>query len=73
MGDNRAIFCLANYLHMPIHVWSKRNCVICFWAGDDFINNNTLQLFYHNDMVITQLQSDVDTINNQCFHTSPND
>ncbi len=23
-GDNHAIFCLANYLHRPIHVWSKK-------------------------------------------------
>jgi hypothetical protein len=23
--------------------------------------------------IVTQLQLDVDTINNQCFHTSPND
>ncbi len=22
-GDNHAIFCLANYSHRPIHVWSK--------------------------------------------------
>jgi hypothetical protein len=29
-GDNRAIFCLANYLHRPIHVWSKNNFVMCF-------------------------------------------
>jgi hypothetical protein len=29
-GDNCAIFFLANYLHNPIHVWSKQNCVICF-------------------------------------------
>jgi len=49
-GDNHAIFCLANYLHRPIHVWSKKNCVICFRAGD-FISNGTLQLFYHDDMV----------------------
>jgi hypothetical protein len=70
-GDKHAIFCLAKYLHTPIiHVWSKKNCVI--WAGDDFINNNTLQILYHDDMVITQLQLDVDTINNQCFCTPPN-
>jgi len=25
--------------------------VICFWVGDDFISNNTLQLLYHDDMV----------------------
>ncbi len=50
-GDNRAILCLANYLHRPIHVWSKKNCVICFQTSDDFINNNTLQLLYHDDMV----------------------
>jgi hypothetical protein len=50
-GDNHAIFCLENYLHRPIHVWSKTNCVICFKAGDDFINNNILQLLYHDDMV----------------------
>jgi hypothetical protein len=49
-GDNHAIFCLTNYLHRPIHVWSKTNCVICFWLGD-FISNNTLQLLYHDDMV----------------------
>ncbi len=55
-GDNCAIFCLANYLHKPISanfggLWGdncaifclvKNNCVICFWAGDDFISNNTL-------------------------------
>ncbi len=50
-GDNRAIFCLENYLHRPIHVWSKNNFVMCFWANDDFISNNTLQLLYHDDMV----------------------
>jgi hypothetical protein len=50
-GDNHAIFCLENYLHRPIHVWSKTNCVICFQAGDDFISNSTLQLLYHDDMV----------------------
>ncbi len=50
-GDNCAIFCLANYLHRPIHVWSKNNCLICFRMGDDFISNITLQLIYHDDMV----------------------
>jgi hypothetical protein len=50
-GDNHAIFCFANYLHRPIHVWSKNNCVVCFQVGDVFISNNTLQLVYHNDMV----------------------
>jgi hypothetical protein len=25
-GDNLAIVCLANYLHRPIHVWSKILC-----------------------------------------------
>jgi hypothetical protein len=50
-GDNCAIFCLENYLHMPIHVWSKNNCVICFRMVDDFISNNTLQLHCHDDMV----------------------
>ncbi len=43
-GDNHAIFCLANYLHRPIHVWSKEHCVICFQAGDDFINYITITL-----------------------------
>jgi hypothetical protein len=43
-----------------------------FWASDDFVNDNTLQLLYCDDMVITQLQSNVDTINNQCFCTPPN-
>ncbi len=32
--DNCTIFCLANYLHRPIHVWSKTNCVILFRMGD---------------------------------------
>jgi hypothetical protein len=50
-GDNRAIFCLANYLRRPIHVWSKQNCVICFRVGHDFISNSSLQLLYHDDMV----------------------
>jgi hypothetical protein len=50
-GDNHAIFCLANYLHRPIHVWSKKHCVICFQVGGDFISNSTLQLLYHDDMV----------------------
>jgi hypothetical protein len=50
-GNNRAIFCLENYLHKPIHVWSKKHCVIYFRVGDDFTRNNTLQLLYHNDMV----------------------
>ncbi len=43
-----------------------------FWASDDFVNDNTLQLLYCDEMVITQLQSNVDTINNQCFCTPPN-
>ncbi len=50
-GDNHAIFCLANYLHRHIHLWSKQNCVICFQASDDFITNSTLKLLYHDDMV----------------------
>ncbi len=41
--DNHAMVCLANYLHSrPIHVWSKKNCVMWFQAGDDFISNSTL-------------------------------
>jgi hypothetical protein len=44
-GDNCAIFFLANYLHRPIHVWSKKHCVICFRTGDDFINNSTFNYF----------------------------
>ncbi len=53
-GDNCAVFCLANYLHRPIHVWSKNSCVICFRTSDDFISNSTLQLFYQDDMVIVR-------------------
>jgi hypothetical protein len=65
-GDNCAIFCLANYLHKPIHVSSKKHCVIYFRVGDDFISNNTLQLFYHNDMVMLEMG-----IMNQSFFTMP--
>jgi hypothetical protein len=43
--DNRAIFCLVNYLHMPIHVWSKNYSVIGFRTDDDFISNNTYNYF----------------------------
>jgi hypothetical protein len=50
-SDNCAIFCLINYLHRIIHVWSKKNCVICFQTDDDFISNSTLQFLYHDDMV----------------------
>jgi len=28
----------------------NKSCSI-FWVGDDFINNITLQLLYHNDMI----------------------
>jgi hypothetical protein len=49
-GDNRPIFCLANYLQRPIYVWSKRNCVICLRVGDDFITNSPLQLLYHDEV-----------------------
>ncbi len=50
-GFNYAIFFLENYLHKPIHVWSKNDCVMCFRMSGDFISNSTLQLIYHVDMV----------------------
>jgi hypothetical protein len=50
-SDNCAIFCLVDYLHRTIHVWSKNICVICFQTDDDFISNKTLQFLYHDDMV----------------------
>jgi hypothetical protein len=56
-GDNHAIFCLANYSHRPIHVWSKKLCDMflnkwCFHKSSTlknitnkfFINNSTLEL-----------------------------
>jgi hypothetical protein len=50
-NDNRAIVCLANYLHRGIHIWSKTNCVVFFRMGNDFISKSTLQLLYDDDMV----------------------
>jgi hypothetical protein len=67
-GDTCAIFCLANYLHRPIHVWSKNNYVICFQVGDDCISNSTLQLLYHDDMVNALMG-----IMNQSLFTMPHE
>jgi hypothetical protein len=38
-------------IYIGPYMFGQKNYVICFWVGDDFISNNTLQLFYHDNMV----------------------
>ncbi len=49
-GENCAIF-VWQIIYIGPSMFGQKNYVICFQTIDDFINNSTLRLLYHDDMV----------------------